>query len=83
MQRFFVLRAVKEKETAITRIIIIHEGNSGIEGDGVIVGVKANVAVGVGSNVDAGVWVGFVVVVGVGERVEVGVGVAVKVGLGD
>ena len=39
MQRFFVLRAVKEKETAITRIIIIHEGNSGTEGEGLGVGV--------------------------------------------
>ena len=80
----FVLRVAKEKETATARTMIIHGENSGIEGDGVNVGVgvRANVEVGVGRNGDVGVWVGFVVVVGGGERVEVGASVAVEVGIG-
>jgi hypothetical protein len=73
---FFDFRAIKEKETASTRMMTIHEGISGIEGDGAAVGV------GVESNVNAGVWRGFAVVMGVVEGFEVGVDTAVEVGFG-
>ena len=73
---FFVLRAIKEKETASTRMMTIHDGISGIEGDG------AAVEVGVESDVNTGVWRGFAVVMGVVDGFEVGVDMVLEVGLG-